>query len=330
MQVGGKVFTAETAQKFYDEVIRLQQENYRLSQLVVKRRRGLNFLTDDDKCNFYTGVAKVSRLTKLYNLVKRSLDEPFCNMSKDEMFVMTLSKLRLNHSFTSFAYDYEVSVPTISKYFHRTLYILYECCKWALRATDKDIAAEHNPIEFKVKFGRKRVFIIDCFEVRCQTPGDLKAAAAHYSQYKRHETIKYLIAIHPDGTVAFISDGFSGRTSDREIFIQSRFADNLEEDDVVLADKGFDVADLVETKNATLNIPTFLRQKRQFTVKEHDTDKQITALRIHVERYIGLIRNKYTILSDTIDIVSIARFQNGLNIVDLIVKVSCMNKPIVN
>lgn len=281
-------------------------------------------MTNDTKGKYYTGIENLFALNILFGYVESSLDLPLCDLSKDELFVMALTRLRLNTPLSSLAYDYNVCLTTVSKYFHRSVYIIYECCKWAIEPTDRTIAIRHMPVEFSNCFGFKRVFIIDCFEVHCQTPSNLKAAASHYSNYKKHETVKFLIAAHPDGTIAFVSLGFAGRCSDREICIKSGFLDLVEENDVVLADKGFEIHDLIERKKAVLNIPTFLRQKVQFSTEEIRRDKQITALRIHIERIIGLIREKYTILSNTVLVNTLARFQNGHSIIDLIVKVCCI------
>lgn len=296
--------------------------------------RGLSFLQEDAKCRYYTGINCFSVLKKLYEYLEPHLDTPVCNFSKEEMFVMTLTKLRLNTQFTSLAYDYNVCVNTISKYFHRTLYVMYECCKWAICPTDKETAIRHMPAEFRRMYEGKRVFIVDCFEVFSENPSNIKASTSHFSSYKKHNTVKYLIAIHPDGTVAFISDGFGGRSSDKEVTIQSNFLELVQEGDVVLADKGFDIAQLVAARKATLNIPHFLRKKNQFSTDELYSDKQITCLRIHVERMIGYVRSKYTILSSTIPVTALARFQNGKTVTDVIVKVACilavLNKSIIN
>ncbi|KAL1473464.1 hypothetical protein MTO96_022067 [Rhipicephalus appendiculatus] len=56
-----------------------------------------------------------------------------------------------------------------------------------------------------------------------------------------------------------------------------------------MADKGFQVDDLVEEIGVDLNIPPFLRRDR-FTVEETQETKEIAALRIHVERRIQRIK----------------------------------------
>lgn len=321
-------------QIYRTELARIQNHNFGLEEKLVLKQRGLEFLAESAiKCNYYTGISDYQVLTKLYKYLRPSLDDPMPNFGSEQLFVMTLSQLRLNIPFSTLGFDYGVSTTTASKYFHRTLYVIYSCCKYALQPSQQKNAARHTPHSFARIYEHKRVFIVDCFEVRCETPGNIKAAAAHFSNYKRTHTVKFLIAVHPDGTIAYISNGFTGRCSDREITLQSGFLDLVEENDIILADKGFTISDIIRAKKATLNIPTFLRNKRQFSPAELETDKQVTSLRIHVERVIGLLRNKYQCISGTISVDTMARFQNNHNVVDLMVKVSCIlcnfNKSII-
>ncbi len=52
------------------------------------------------------------------------------------------------------------------------------------------------PEMFKNDF-RRCICIIDCFEVFCERPSDLMARAQTYSNYKHHNTIKFLIPTSP-------------------------------------------------------------------------------------------------------------------------------------
>ena len=49
-------------------------------------------------------------------------------------------------------------------------------------------------------------------------------------------------------------------------------------------------------------IPPFTKGKKQLSQVEVDTARQLSSVRIHVERVIGLLRNKYTILQSTLPI----------------------------
>ena len=50
-------------------------------------------------------------------------------------------------------------------------------------------------------------------------------------------------------------------------------------------------------KGAEVKIPSFTKRRGQMNAFEIESTRNIAHVRIHVERVIGLVRNKYTILS---------------------------------
>lgn len=58
-----------------------------------------------------------------------------------------------------------------------------------------------------------------------------------------------------------------------------------------MADKGFDIQDLLDEKRVRLNIPPFLGKYGQMTDIEVFQTQSIAAERIHVERAINKIKN---------------------------------------
>ena len=67
--------------------------------------------------------------------------------------------------------------------------------------------------------------------------------------------------------------------------------------DAVLADRGFDRSDSVGSYCSTLKIPAFTRGKSQLSGIEAEETRKIANVRIHVERVIGNIRKKFSLLS---------------------------------
>ena len=85
--------------------------------------------------------------------------------------------------------------------------------------------------------------------------------------------------------------------------MNSGFLNLLEHGDVVLADRGFDISDDIAIQGATRVIPCFTRGKNQMSLHEVECSHRIAKVRIHdVERVIGLLKNKYTILQSTLSI----------------------------
>ena len=56
----------------------------------------------------------------------------------------------------------------------------------------------------------------------------MEAAAVSYSNYRHRLTSKYLIAVAPNGTITFVSDGHPGSTSDKVVTDQCQVISSLE------------------------------------------------------------------------------------------------------
>lgn len=70
-------------------------------------------------------------------------------------------------------------------------------------------------MSFQYAFGKKVTVIIDCFEVFIERPTNLLARAQTFLSYKRHNTIKILIGITPQGSICYVSETWGGCTSDK-------------------------------------------------------------------------------------------------------------------
>ena len=72
--------------------------------------------------------------------------------------------------------------------------------------------------------------------------------------------------------------------------------------DVVLADRGFTIEQSVGLLCAEVKHSPFTRGRPQLGKLEVDTSRQLSQVRIHVERVIGAVRQKYMILQSTLPI----------------------------
>jgi len=113
--------------------------------------------------------------------------------------------------------------------------------------------------------------VLDCFEIFIERPTSLIARAKTWSNYKKHNTVKFLIGITPQGSVSFISKGWGGRVSDVHLTEHCGLLQNLLPGDVILGDRGFTIQDQAGLFCAAVKIPPFSRGKKQLSKLEVDT-----------------------------------------------------------
>lgn len=167
------------------------------------------------------------------------------------------------------------------------------------------------PSAFKEKFATTYA-IIDGSELFIETPSDLFMQSSTWSQYKQHNTVKFLVACTPNGGICYISPVYVGSISDIELTRRSGFLTKLEDKPgiSIMADRGFTIKDMLKELNIELNIPPFLDGRRQLPSTDVEAGRKIASLRIHVERAIGRIKC-FNILKGTIPI-SLARLTNHI------------------
>ena len=141
------------------------------------------------------------------------------------------------------------------------------------------------PTQFKELCPSTRV-IIDCTEFPIEKPSDPDSQRCTWSTYKNRNTFKLLVGISPSGAISFLSSLYGGSVSDNEITLSSGILDLLEEDDSLMADKGFHLQKHCEACNITLNIPPVLGKDSQLSPAELTETRRIASLRVHVERVI--------------------------------------------
>ena len=142
--------------------------------------------------------------------------------------------------------------------------------------------------------------IIDCTEFFIQRPSSLPSQSAIFSAYQNTNTCKSLVGISPDGAFTVVSPLYEGSISDRDLVLCSGLLQKLERGDSLMADKGFDIEDLLLPLGVRLNIPPFLDKQQQMLPSDIQMTKSIAAVRIHVERAIGRLK-QYRLLCGTID-----------------------------
>ena len=229
---------------------------------------------------------------------------------KNQLFLV-LVKLRLNLRHRDLAFRFGLSVSLVSRYITTWICFLYR----ELQDIDwiPSIAQVFGsqPSDFREKFPTTYA-IIDGSEVFIETPSDLHLQSSTGSQYKHHNTVKFLVACTPNGAIFFISPVYVGAISDVELTRLSGFLDVLQGKSgiSVMADRGFNIKDLLKDIGVELNIPPFMEGRQQLPPQEIETGRRIASLRIHVERAIGRMKH-YSILKSTVPI-SLTRLTNQI------------------
>lgn len=280
-----------------------------------------SFNGNDKKTKFFTGLSHYATMEALFAMV-----EPKISFSKKlttfQIFFIVLTRLRLNLSFRYLSYQFNVSIPTISKHFQKCLLELYKKLKSFVYWPTREAIKKTTPLCFQSSFGDAIVVILDCFEIFIEKPATQKALAQCYSRYKHAYTIKYLIGITPQGFISFISKGYGGRCSDKFVTENCGFLDKLNIGDVVMADRGFLIEEELLYRGVELSIPAFTKGKNQLHPRDIEGTRSIANVRIHVERVIGQIKQKFTVLHQYKFPISLIKKKGStVNVIDQIVTV---------
>ena len=281
-----------------------------------------SFKLDHNKMKCFTGLPNYAVFSSCLDIISPFLIDS--KLSKFEQFLLSLMRIKMNVSIKYLAYQFSVHYSTITRVFNNVLDVCYVRLVPLLVVWPEMEAVKLSmPLSFKKNYPRC-ISIIDCFEIFHNRPSSLDARAKTYSNYKSHNTLKYLISISPQGVITFISKGYGGRASDQFVTEDSGFLQNLLPNDLVLADRGFDIHESVGFYGANLKIPNFTKGKTQLSSSEIECTRKLASSRIHVERVIGDLRQKYDMLRCIVPI-SLLQYDPDLNVttMDKIVHLAC-------
>ncbi len=277
---------------------------------------------DDAFIKFYTGLPNFYVLKVVFDFVAPPISR-IHKLNSFQEFLVVMMKLRLNCFCEDLAYRFEVSPSTISRILHRWIPHMDGRLSKLIVWPDRDSLQKTMPLCFQESFGNKVAVIIDCFEIFIERPSNLQARTATWSSYKHHNTAKVLLCCTPQGVISYVSVTWGGRVSDKYLTEHCGMLNNLIPGDVVLADRGFDISDSVGAMQASLSIPAFTKGKSQLSALEIEETRTIANVRIHIERVIGNVRQKYTILKGTLPIDYVTARDGCAPIIDSVVRISC-------
>lgn len=187
-------------------------------------------------------------------------------LSLADEFLLVWMKLARATTNQDLAYRFNIACCKVSNIFHQWIVVMAANLKSFICWPEKDAIISNMP---KLHYS-KAVCIIDCSEIFIQRPSSLKLGPRH-------------ILITSTTILRLIHHG-----------------------DLVIADRGFDVADELAFIGATLKIPPFTKGKPQLSQREVELSRDLSRIRIHVERAIVRLKN-YKLLQTTLPIYLLKR-----------------------
>ncbi|KAK3097396.1 hypothetical protein FSP39_009272 [Pinctada imbricata] len=276
----------------------------------VKHPFTVNDIKTDESMKFYTGIRCISGFKKLVLVIKPSLTKlrywngprfqcnplkhkymnkkkgPQRRLSCEDELLLSLMKIRLGLLNKDLAQRFGISEQHVSNIFTTWVKVLSKTLGSLVINPPKHVVKKNLPPSFMNPTYKSVRHIIDCTEIFLETPNNLSVRAHTWSDYKHHNTAKYLVSINPSGLINYVSKGWGGRTSDKHITVNSDFLDHVEPNDKVLANRGFPIKEDLILCHAELLIPPGRRGTGQFTREEVNKTKEIANRRIYVEQAI--------------------------------------------
>lgn len=288
--------------KMQKELDQYKQQEFRLE----------NFKDDNSAIQFYTGFPNYESLLAFHDYIQPKVaklqywgakhvpeSRPYQVEGKtkpgrkrqlsslDELFIV-LVRLKVGLFVRDVSDRFGISKGHFSKIFVTWINFLHVELHQLFPFPPQDVVRRNMPQEFAL-YPTTRI-IIDCTEIFVEVPSSMMAQSQTWSNYKHHNTFKVLVGISPNGQIIFVSKLWGGRVSDKFITDKSALVQHLQPGDNVMADRGFDILDILPP-GVGLNIPPFKGSRAQLTAEEVEETVHIASIRIHVERAIGRIKN---------------------------------------
>lgn len=294
------------------------------------------FVKNDVRVKLFTGLPNKATLTNLHKMLAKKADRMRYwvgakrsvmsikryhgkspakpgkrrTLSSEEEFILVMMKIRMSLSNAFLACLFDVSTTSVSSIFNTWVKFLSAELKSLIFWPPKELIRQNIPTSLKKNYPNLRC-TLDCSETFIERPRDLYLQASTWSEYKHHNTLKYLVSIAPNGLISFISSAWGGRTSDRHIVQECGLLDLLDAGDTILADRGFTIQEDLLFRQASLVIPPPGSGKVQMTADEVKKTRKIANSRIHVERAINRLK-WFKLLNSTVPVTMVPIFDDIL------------------
>lgn len=207
----------------------LKAENEALKKQLTRNKsyfRIEDINTNDGLICFYTGFISYEVLLCFFDFLgptdrlqywgvkkAKTTRKRRTKLSPLNQLFLTLVKLRLNLSVKDLAYRFGISTGLVSQYITTWICFMYHQLKEVDWMPSTKQVAGTLPRAFKEKYPNTYV-IIDASEIFIETPSDLHMQSSTWSNYKHHNTGKFLIGCTPNGVISYVSQLYVGSISE--------------------------------------------------------------------------------------------------------------------
>jgi hypothetical protein len=129
---------------------------------------------------------------------------------------LTLFRLRTGSTVETCAAVFGVSSSCVSKVFQLWIHAMNHLFAAHDLWLSDELIMKTAPAELMAVFPNLKI-MIDCLEIESQQPSDPRARQLLYSKYKMRCTWKALTGLTPGGNLIYVSDVYSGCTSDQQM-----------------------------------------------------------------------------------------------------------------
>lgn len=332
------VYMTEYMKTLSSQLQAVMSENRRLRAELTKLKNMKyvdNFLRSDEDVNFFTGLKSKALFEKLHKFVAPLVNRrwqgvkttnssirkfskepsrfgPKRKLSSRAEFLLTLIRLRLGLLGKDLARRFDISESLCGRIFLTWLRASSKVFGAMIYMPDEETLIATKPKKFQ--HIRDLHSIIDCTEIFIETPKDLELQSSTWSDYKHHNTIKLLVACSPNSSIVYVSPAYTGRISDKALTLNCGYLDSVPPYSVIMADKGFNIADECAARNLTLYVPPGRRGQSQMCEAAVRKTKKIANSRILIEQVIRRLKT-FKIIQNELPVTLIPHADDILQVV---------------
>ena len=201
------------------------------------------------------------------------------SLSLDDQVFMTLMKLRHNYTNLHLAQLFQCSYSCVTNVVLTFIHVLHKLWFKDIMTTVPSREKNLTSLPSSFQMYRNCRMIIDCTDVEIATPSSMDLQKHTYSKYRGMHSFKILLGVAPNAVITYCSKLYPGSVSDKAIVAKSGILEVIRLGDLILADKGFLIRDIVP-EGVSVNIPPFLNHGRLTKSEVKLTKKDIARTKI--------------------------------------------------